>query len=73
VFWHAYKRLRRNRDDTPRGLIAAWAADQYRLGKRKYAVRILHREAHRGYLSRPDGSGRFILTLDRFLRRGGYH
>jgi hypothetical protein len=72
VFWHAYKRLRKNRDDTPRGLIAAWAADQYRLGKRRYALEILHREARRGYLSHPDASGKFIRALDRFLRRGGY-
>jgi hypothetical protein len=72
-FWRGYLSLRRNRDDSPRGQISAWAADQYRLGKRAYALRVLRREARRGFLgSSPARRQRFIQVLDQFLRTRGY-
>jgi hypothetical protein len=71
-FWRGYLHLRRNKDDTARGQIAAWAADQYRLGKRSYALGILKREVGKGFLAQPGGGKRFIRDLDKFLRGHGY-
>ena len=71
-FWRAYKDLRKNRDDSARGMAAAWAADQYRLGKRAHALRMLRKEVRHGYLAHPGGGAKFIRTLDRFLLRRGY-
>lgn len=71
-YWHGYLGLRRNRDGTDRGQIAAWAADEYRLGKRAYARSVLGREARSGYLGSAAGARRFIQDLDQFLLRGGY-
>jgi hypothetical protein len=72
LFWRGYKTLRAHRDDSSRGQIAAWAADQYRLGKRAHALAILRREVRRGFLSHPDAGTKFIHRLDRFLKRRGY-
>jgi hypothetical protein len=71
-YWRNYKRLRTRHDGTARGQIAPWAADQYRLGKRAYAIKVLKREARHGFLGKPRSAAKFIKTLDRFLRRGGY-
>jgi hypothetical protein len=71
-FWRGYKKLRGSKDDTPRGQISAWAADEYRLGKRTYALGILRREVRHGYLADPGSGAKFINTLDRFLRGRGY-
>lgn len=59
------------------GVIAAWAADQYRLGKSATANRFLHQQARAGHLksalgaSEPQGQ-RFVAALQKFLRRHGY-
>ncbi|HEX5270211.1 MAG TPA: hypothetical protein VFW33_06990, partial [Gemmataceae bacterium] len=59
------------------GVIAAWAADEYRLGKTAAANRYLHQQAKAGHLksalgaSEPQGQ-RFVTALQRFLRRHGY-
>jgi hypothetical protein len=59
------------------GVIAAWAADEYRLGKVATANRYLHQQARAGHLksglgaSEPHGQ-RFVAALQRFLRRHGY-
>jgi hypothetical protein len=59
------------------GVIAAWAADEYRLGKSAAANRFLHQQAKAGHLksalgrSVPQGQ-RFVAALLRFLRRHGY-
>lgn len=59
-----------------RGAITAWAADRYRLGHRKSALRRLRRlaAAHklpaRGFP--PKSQRSFVLALDRFLRKAGY-
>ena len=71
-FWRGYLQLRRQPDDSARGQIAAWAADQYRLGNRAYAREVLRREVRRGFLAKPGGGAKFIARLDGFLRRRGY-
>ena len=59
------------------GVIAAWAADEYRLGKRAAANRFLRRQATAGHLrsalapQEPQGQ-KFVPALQRFLRRHGY-
>ena len=61
-----------------RGILAAYAADRYRLGERTAARRTLFRALRRGDLDRaypldPGPFGRaYITRLDRFLKRIGY-
>jgi hypothetical protein len=59
------------------GVIAAWAADEYRLGKSAAANRFLHQQAKAGHLRSPLGASvaqgqKFVTTLQKFLRRHGY-
>ena len=59
------------------GVIAAWAADEYRLGKSATANRFLHQQAKAGHLKSalaPNESQgqRFVAALQKFLRRHGY-
>ena len=59
------------------GVIAAWAADEYRLGKSATANRFLHQQAKAGHLNSalaPNESQgqRFVAALQKFLRRHGY-
>ena len=59
------------------GLIAAWAADEYRLGKVAAANRFLHQQARAGHLNSPLGRSvaqgrKFVTRLQKFLRRHGY-
>ena len=74
--WKSYLRVRK--EGHGRGFAAAWAADQYRLGRRSQALRTLRSEARRGNL-RGDklitGAGsaaQFIAQLDSKLRRWGF-
>ncbi|HEY2318114.1 MAG TPA: hypothetical protein VGH67_07435 [Solirubrobacteraceae bacterium] len=59
------------------GVIAAWAADEYRLGRSAAANRFLAAQARAGHLksalgrSEPQGQ-RFVAALKAFLRRHGY-
>lgn len=66
-------RLKKNAD--LRGFYAAWAADQYRLGRGRTARKSLNRAARRGWL-RGDGIGKqnkaYVADLLRFLHRTGY-
>lgn len=71
-FWRTYRRIRKSHDDSPRGQVSAWAADEYRLGNRTHALAVLHKEVRSGFLAQPGGGAKFIRTLDRFLRRRGY-
>lgn len=67
-FWKKhYNRIRRHRDGSQKGPIAAWAADEYRLGKRASARAYIQSEVERGHLK-----PRFLTSLDRFLRKRGY-
>ena len=59
------------------GVIAAWAADEYRLGKSAAANRYLHQQARAGHLNSPLGRSvaqgqKFVAALLKFLRRHGY-
>jgi hypothetical protein len=68
-----YKDTRHRKDGTEFGAAAAWAADQYHLGKRAAALRYLRRETRAGRLKGPGAHGlKFVKTLDRFLRKRGY-
>ena len=62
-----YNRARKRTDRTQQGAAAAWAADQYRLGKRASALRFLHAEVKRGHLR-----AKFVKGLDKFLKKHGY-
>jgi hypothetical protein len=59
------------------GVIAAWAADEYRLGQSAMANRYLSQQAKAGHLrsalapEEPQGQ-RFVAALQKFLRRHGY-
>ncbi len=57
------------------GVLAAWAADEYRLGHRAQVRRHLRVALRRGWLRGAPGwprGERFIRELDRFLLRTGY-
>jgi hypothetical protein len=72
-WWSRYHRARNRTDGTQLGVLAAWAADRYKLGRRKAALRVLRAEARAGRLKGPGLHGAtFVTRLDRFLRRHGY-
>jgi hypothetical protein len=72
-WWRYYKTLRFGPEGFQQGIVAPWAADEYRLGKRSSVLRLLRNENHRGALDRSKRRGaRFIKRLDKFLRRLGY-
>jgi hypothetical protein len=72
-----FKGMARQRYADSVGVIAAWAADEYRLGKSAAANRYLSQQATAGHLksalgrSEPQGR-KFVAALKRFLRRHGY-
>lgn len=78
---HALRLYRRYRDDddvNPRGFLAGWVADKYRLGQRRKSHRALQRALRRGDLGKtapfqvgPAGR-QYIRQLGRFLRKLGY-
>jgi hypothetical protein len=73
----AFKGMARGHYADSVGVIAAWAADEYRLGKSAVANRFLHQQAKAGHLKSalaPNGSEgqKFVAALQRFLRRHGY-
>jgi hypothetical protein len=70
VWMHRYRRARRA--DEPQGVLAAWAADEYRLGHRSAALRFIRREIWLGKLSTMPRRQTFVHHLDRVLRRWGY-
>jgi len=68
-----YLRLRRGRDSL--GVLAAWAADEYRLGHKKMVGRFLRSELRAGRLRGWPGNPQrraFIRTLERRLKAWGY-
>jgi hypothetical protein len=72
-WWRLYRR-RRNGDGSL-GVLAAWTADRYALGRRKQANRFLRAELRAGRLRAPDGyvsGAAYIRRLKRMLERGGY-
>ncbi len=73
----AFNGERRDHYSDSVGLIAAWAADEYRLGKVAAANRFLHQQARAGHLNSPLGASvaqgqKFVSRLQKFLRRHGY-
>jgi hypothetical protein len=56
------------------GVIAAWAADEDRLGHVKLVRRYLAQQAAAGHLNAPftPGGKKFVAKLQRFLRAHGY-
>ena len=79
--WHQYLHLRsKRRDESVRGILPAWAADEYVLGKGAAVWPTLEREAARGYLDcpargcafSPRNPQRYIRKLRAFLRKAGY-
>jgi hypothetical protein len=78
AFWlKTFKGMARGHYSDSVGIIAAWAADEYRLGKSAAANRYLSQQARAGHLrsalgrSEPQGQ-KFVAALKRFLRRHGY-
>lgn len=77
VWRKAFKGMARQHYADSVGLIAAWAADEYRLGNKAMADRYLHKQALAGHLksalgpTEPQGL-KFVAVLQRFLRRHGY-
>jgi streptogramin lyase len=78
--WRFYVRHRRRRGDTVRGVLPAWAADEYLLGRGSIVWPTLEREARAGYLDLPKDQAFFgprkadvyIRQLRAFLRKLGY-
>jgi hypothetical protein len=72
--WRVYRAAYTGEEFPPRGAAAAWAADEYRLGKRASALRTLRRLARRGELpgGPPRSQARFVDQLDAALRKLGY-
>jgi len=74
--WRAYLRARRDRANDLRGLLAAWLADMYLLGRGEEGWRALELAYRRGELSRAEDGwprGRaYLRALRAFLRRTGY-
>lgn len=73
--WLRIWRGRRGKANTESlGVLAAWAADEYRLGHRTQVRRQLRVALRRGWLRGPKGSPRgtgYIRELDRFLTTHG--
>jgi hypothetical protein len=72
-WWRSYHRA--PADEYPQGVLAAWAADQYRLSRRHEALRYVRRQARHGKLRAAMGKSRAARwpdRLDRRLRRWGY-
>lgn len=76
--WRGYLRLRQDREADVRGLLAAWLADMYRLGRGREGWRRLEEAYRRGDLGpRPALAGwpqgrAYLRELRSFLRRAGY-
>lgn len=73
---HWREHLRRRREGDVRGVLAAWQADQYLLGREDDGWRALEQALRRGDLSGPNGvwpSGRrYLRELRSFLVKTGY-
>ena len=73
----AFKGMARQHYADSVGVIAAWAADEYRLGNSAMANRYLSQQAKAGHLKSalaptvPQGQ-KFVAALKTFLRRHGY-
>ena len=70
--WARYERA----NGPARYVLAAWAADEYLLGRKREADRALAKALARGDLADslqgPSSGAEFVRTLKRFLARNGY-
>jgi hypothetical protein len=75
-YWKQYRRYIRKSppgNDPGLGGLAAWAADEYRLGHGKRVERELRTALKRGWLDGPAGSGkRAVRSLHTLLDQAGY-
>ena len=74
--WHYYEQSRRKHYNV-RGLLAAWAADEYLLGRGATVWPTLERLGRRGELDCRDcfprqSANAYLRALRRFLRKTGY-
>src|SRR4051812_9272358 len=70
AWMHRYRKAPRSHE--PEGMLAAWAADEYRLGDRAKALRFIRKEIRSGKLSTMPNRQTFVHHLDRVLTRWGY-
>jgi streptogramin lyase len=73
--WHQYLHRRGKKDADVRGLLAAWAADEYLIGHGAEVWPALKRAASQGYLECPFQCGpdeAYIGDVRGFLRKTGY-
>jgi hypothetical protein len=72
--WSAY--LEHRRKDDVRGVLAAWLADEYLLGREDEGWLAIETALKRGDLQGPNGTWptgrRYVLALRAFLKRNGY-
>ena len=74
-YWHAYVSQRGKRDVDLRGVVAAWCADEYRLGLAKACNAELASALPKGYLNGPTGwpaNAAFVSSLKKSLAKWGY-
>jgi hypothetical protein len=77
--WRLYRHARPKKGDSLRGILPAWAADEYLLGRGASVWPALEQAARRGYLNCAAGCGleprdpqAFIRKVRAFLRKTGY-
>jgi hypothetical protein len=74
-WWHAYVSERKKADSDARGVVAAWCADEYRLGLKEACTAELSTAVTKGYLHGSAGwpqDGAFVKALERSLAKWGY-
>jgi hypothetical protein len=75
TWWKAYVHLRGGRDEDTRGVLAAWCADQYLLGKQQACTAALAQASRHGWIGgfgEPTGDAKYIALLHRTLAAWGY-
>jgi hypothetical protein len=72
--WRAFRRLRKRTTNDVKGVLAAYAADEYLLARQRLAERRLRRARRAGYLDRGGvpRSAVYLKRLRAFLRAKGY-
>jgi hypothetical protein len=74
-WWQAYVRERGGKDADVRGVVAAWCADEYRLGAPAACTRELGHALAKGWLRGPDiwpQNRAFVAALERTLAKWRY-
>jgi hypothetical protein len=75
-WWHAYVQFRGKPDGDIRGVLAAWCADEYRLGEGAACQAELKTALAKHWLGKPGdlwpAGTKYIAALDRDLRKWGY-